>query len=178
MGSLSLGCLLPPPIESESELGNTSPMVAPSTIFPEPDNMPVLLSTQCREPELFNLAVFDADGDDTIYWRVFIDFSSNRLQFEQFEDRINQEPVLPSSVDISGQRTLRFFIDASDPRFLEQPNRFEIPHIIEVIASDRPFNDDPFEARQPDPAVAEVAETTIWAWTVTITDGPCVVGAN
>lgn len=171
------GCLLPPPIEPATEFDNQPPRIVPSGIFPDPASMPVLLSTQCTEPELFNLAVFDADEDDTIYWRVFVDFEANPLQFEEFPDLIDRVPVEPSSVGGDGRRQLRFELDATDERFSAGPNRFEVPHVVEVIASDGIFDDDPFRAREPDPSISGT-ETTLWAWTITLSDGPCPVGAN
>lgn len=166
-------CILPPPIDPVAEFGNQPPRVIPSGIFPDPVQMPILLSEQCTEPQVFNLFVEDGDENDTIFWRVFVDYSANPFQYEEFADFIDQREVTPGNADADGRRQLRFELEATDLRFSSGINRFNTGHVVEVVVSDRLFSDDPLSAR--DPAV-EVAQTAIWAWTVNLTDGPCPVG--
>ncbi|MEL6546397.1 MAG: hypothetical protein AAFQ82_17355 [Myxococcota bacterium] len=172
---LASGCLLPPPIEPEAEFGNQAPRVIDSSIFPATVNVPIDLSTQCSQQdqtEPFFLDVFDADAQDTIYWRVFVDWSEDTLQFERFQTDIEQIDVLPSEAE-DGRRTLRADILGSDARFQTGLNPLDRPHVIEFVISDRPFSDDPLTAREP---VGSTAQTTLWQWTVRLNDEPCTLG--
>lgn len=137
--------------------------------------MPILLSEQCTEPQVFNLFVEDGDENDTIFWRVFVDYSANPFQYEEFADFIDQQEVTPSNAFADGRRQLRFELAATDLRFSSGINRFNTGHVVEVVVSDRIFSEDPLAARDP---AGETGQTAIWAWTVNLTDGPCPVGGN
>ena len=169
-------CLLPPPIEPEAEFGNQAPRVLDSTIFPAPVDMPIELSIQCTQPgqtQTFLLDIFDADDRDTIYWRVFVDYSADPLQFERFAEEIQQPDIRPSEASEDGRRALRAEILGSDARFFAGPNQLTRPHIVEFVVSDRPFSDEPLNARE---SVVNTAQTTVWQWTVDLNNEPCDIG--
>lgn len=171
-------CILPPPIEPEAEFGNQAPRVIDSTIFPAPIDMPIDLSIQCTEQgqaQTFLLDVFDADDGDTIFWRVFIDYSSDPLQFERFENDIVQPDIRPSEATEDGRRTLRVDILGNDGRFFAGPNQLIEPHVVEFVVSDRVFSNQPLTARE---STIDTAQTTVWQWAVNLIDEPCPVGAT
>ncbi len=176
LGAIS-ACLLPPPIEPEAEFGNQAPRVIDATIFPPPIDMPIDLSIQCTEQgqaQTFLLDVFDADDGDTIYWRVFVDYRSDPLQYERFAEDIAQPDIRPSEATEDGRRTLRVDILGNDGRFFAGPNQLSEPHIVEFVISDRVFSEQPLTARE---STVSTAQTTVWQWAVNLTDEPCPFGA-
>lgn len=168
-------CILPPPIDPVAEFGNQPPRIIPSGIFPNPVQMPITLTEDCGEPQVFNLFVLDPDERDTIFWRVFVDYSANEFQFEEFPDLIEQESIVPANTGPDLRRQLRFELSAADPRFSAGATRFNSGHVIEVLISDRPFKEDPLSARD---TASDSAQTAIWAWTANLSDGPCPLTRN
>jgi len=101
----------------------------------------------------FNLSVFDLDNEDSIYWRVFLDYQESPSQALELD--IEEGEVLPSSA-VQGRRQIRFVVDAFDERFFTSASPLTAAHEVEVVVADRPFSDaSPLESREPDAAFPE-----------------------
>lgn len=169
-------CVLPPPIEQAPGFANQAPRILVETLLPRPSEMPIEMTTDCADGYDFNLSVFDLDDQDSIYWRVFLDFAANRFQAEEFN--LAEGEVLPSSAN-QGRRQVRFTVDAFDARFFSGTSPFAEPHVVEIIVSDRPFSDaSPLEGRRPDTAAFPEAQIDLFAWSVALSQNPCGPGGG
>jgi hypothetical protein len=133
------------------------------------------MTTECADGYEFNLSVFDLDDEDSIYWRVFLDYEQSPAQALDIE--IDEGEVLPSSA-LQGRRQVRFVVDAFDERFFTSPNPLTAAHEVEIIVSDRPFsNASALESREPDAAFPE-GQVDLNKWPVVISQNPCGPGGG
>ena len=129
------GCLVPPPIPETPVSQNSAPRIDINKLDPHPVQGPVTMSTTCTS-YTFRVQLSDPDYDDTLYWRVFADYHRDWFQ----ESLVQPAPADPSS---PGSQQISFVIYPNDPRFFQAPGATGI-HTVEVLVSDRPFDDESF----------------------------------
>lgn len=162
--SLSAGCLVPPPINEAPVHQNSAPWLDKNQLDPHPAEGPVSMSTHC-ESYSFRALLTDQDPVDTLYWRVFLDYHR-----DIFQDSLVQEVVGdPAS---PGNSQVTFDIHPSDARFFQGTTAVGI-HTVEILLSDRPFDDESFPPGRfvldPDGFV----DSFIWPIDIVSTELPC-----
>ncbi len=148
---------------------NQPPRILPASLNPPPEEGWRRMSINCTTPYIFLASVSDPDADDTVYWRVFIDYHRDE------NDRL--PPVgelLPNAADPRAERVLSFPVMATDPNF---GSRLGEPHAVELWVADRPFYTDgrsPLgRAVQGDGVDQGLTDSFVWA--VGLAD---IVGCN
>lgn len=159
---LLAGCLVPPPIDEGILRPNQPPRVLLENLTPDPSDGPKTLSVSCAE-NLFVASVTDSDPADTIYSRIFVDYFKIERPWE-----IEVRETLPLDIHIEEPRVLSFFIDGNDERFGIDETRFQVPHTVELVVSDRPFYRD---SRAPEGrAPTEDGLVDAIVWVINLTD--------
>ena len=124
-----------------------------------------MLTTGCP-PYLFLAQLVDPDVQDTLYWRVFINY--NR---QDPENLIATE--VHQYVQTDNPTPISFSIDAQDPSF-NNPVGSGIPDQVELLVSDRPFATD---TREPvGRSVLDNGLSDAFIWTVYRTNDACASG--
>ncbi|MEK7704787.1 MAG: hypothetical protein AAB426_07485 [Myxococcota bacterium] len=152
-------CLLPPPITELPAEQNQPPRIEPTSLRWDPTDGPRTMSTHCASYRFYAL-VSDPDAEDTLYWRVFVDYHRDRNPLE------TEEHVLDPQ---AGDRSLSFSVDPQgDTRFGVAEGRLAQAHTVELFVADRPFYQDerPPLAR----AVEDGGEVDSFIWTVELSD--------
>lgn len=127
------GCILPPPIEEGTEVKNQPPRILVETLSPPPQDLPKRMSVQCPQYRFF-ANVQDPDPSDTIYYRVFINYLTDLSPLDTVV-----VPLRPNETNPGAARLINFSIDPKHERFGPEDTKFEVPHAIELLVSDRPF---------------------------------------
>tara|TARA_Y100001934_G_scaffold106779_1_gene131229 strand:+ start:181 stop:732 length:552 start_codon:yes stop_codon:yes gene_type:complete len=158
------GCLLPPPVDEASELVNLAPRIVPESLTPDPTEGPKVMSTACESYPFF-ARITDPDRNDTLYWRVFLDYHRDDAPVLTEVQVLTPDPNSLVSVDL-----IQFNVSPND-ELLVGGGRLNEPHMVELLVSDRPFNEAPIE---PEGRVIQAEEglTDSFIWTVEITDEP------
>jgi hypothetical protein len=167
------GCLLPPPIDEGDPVDNHSPRIVPESLSPTPpgEDMSILCP-----PYSFRATVSETDREDTLYWRVFIDYERNLDA-----DRVGGVHGELPPTNTGSTRLVFFEIDANNEHFrpTEVRGKFDVPHTVELLVADRPFIDsiEPIGKFVEDPG-----ETDSNNWTIELlqTEDPdtCVGGGT
>lgn len=158
---LHIGCLLPPAGEEIPPTDNLPPRVLLESLFPDPTDGPVAMSRQCPSYQFF-ARLSDPDPQDTLYWRVFVDYHRDGQALQRLVT-----PVGPAD---RGQTPVIFFVDPLDPR-LSPPAGGSTVHMVELLVADRPFRDD-----LSIPLARSVEEDGLlgsFIWTVDLEDTAC-----
>jgi hypothetical protein len=154
------GCILPPPIEEGSDVENQPPRILVETLSPPPQDLPKRMSVQCAQYRFF-ANVQDPDPNDTIYYRVFIDYLNNS-DAERLDTEVKDKP--PDETNPGAARLLTFSVDPTDERFGPESTKFEVSHAVELLISDRPFST--FEQAPVGRVVEEDGLTDSYTWPV------------
>jgi len=156
----SSACLLPPPITELPTEDNLPPRIEPTSLRWDPTAGPRPMSTRCPTYRFYAL-VSDPDENDTIYWRVFVDYHRDPNPLDSSDVHVlDPQP---------GERPLTFSVDpTTDDRFGVAEGRMNEPHTVELLVADRPFFADerPPLAR----AVEGSGEIDSFIWTVELSD--------
>ncbi|MBI3179056.1 MAG: hypothetical protein HYZ27_05305 [Deltaproteobacteria bacterium] len=159
-------CVLPPPNEEGVPVQHQPPRILPASLNPPPEEGWRNISIQCTTPYIFLASVSDPDADDTVYWRVFVDYQ--RVENDRLPP-IGELP--PNAADPRAERVLSFPIMSTDPNF---GARLAEPHTVELWVADRRFHTDgrsPLgRAVQGEGADAGLTDSFVWA--VGLTDTP------
>lgn len=125
----SQACLLPPPVDEASPESNRQPTIEP--VSPTIDGEPFTLS--CTNNTTFIANLNDPDPNDTLHYRVFLDYYRSAP-----EDLLAIEPT--DVVRVRGQsRTIVFEVGVGDGPFAERPSE---THVVELFVVDRRFDDE------------------------------------
>ena len=130
-GTAGPACILPPPIDEESPDANRPPTIDP--IFPALENGEAVRLDCNGRPEVFSAIINDENLRDSLYYRFFVDYF--RLQPA---DLFAIEPVRVVPQPNGQARIATQQISILDPTLQERPTDV---HIIELLVSDRPFDD-------------------------------------
>ncbi len=147
-------CLLPPPIDEESPDANRPPFIEP--LLPPPGE-PIALNCS-GQATLFLANIGDDNLRDTLYYRFFIDYY-RRDPEDILDTRIGEAPPTPGRARVAQES-----ITANNPILLERPADV---HIVELLLSDREFNDSIDD--QPSVVGRVVVEgglTALYTWAV------------
>ena len=156
------GCLFPAPTEEVPRPTNQPPRILLDSLFPNPHDGPVFMSTRC-EPYEFFARLTDPDATDTLYWKVFFDYHRDARVLEREIFTVTLDPLDLAPI-------VSFLVDPSDSRFTAFA-RTSQPHTIELLVSDRPFYTD---QRIPlGRAVFQEGEQDYYSWTAKIEDILC-----
>ena len=159
------GCLVPPPIPDEPVYQNNAPRIDINRLDPHPIEGPVQMSTSCTA-YTFRAQVIDRDFNDTLYWRVYLDYHR-----DWFQESIVQEVYADPSTQ--GVQQLSFSVYPTDARFLQGANTLG-PHTVELLLADRPFNEDNFPpGRDTVPDGDGYIDSFIWPVQVVADELPC-----
>ena len=161
MGGL-MGCLLPPPIGQAPDEYNLPPQIIPDSLTPAPTEGPKLMSIHCSGYPFF-ARISDPDQNDTLYWRVFLDYHRDENPI------LSEVQVLPPGPNrLVDADLIQFTISPNNELFIGG-GRMDEAHQVELLVSDRPFESQPIapEGR------GLVDESGLWdsfVWTVELTD--------
>ncbi len=151
---------MPPSVEEVPAPVNLAPRIVPELLAPVPHQGIKRLSTECESYE-FSAALADPDPDDTLYWRVLIDYFADQTQGGLDPEELTQD-IGPDPSGAASSRPLVFRVDPDDTRFTLASG----VHVIELIAADRPFGNPEREfglRRTTDDGLIDVA-----TWVVTL----------
>lgn len=160
-----VACLLPPPVDEAETVPNLPPRIEPDSLTPAPTEGVKNMTTLCP-PYQFFAELTDPDPDDTLYWRVFLDYN------------LQQVPNLLATEIRSTMPgvTINFDVDPNDPRF-QTSGTFTAVHTVELFIADRPFTN---VARQPYARSVEtdgLTDSFMWAIDLSNT-AECIVGGQ
>jgi len=142
-----VGCVMPPDAEYVLTPANQPPRITSAS--PTPYVAIVYQSPACEPIEqLYSVSVRDPDLTDTIYWRAFVDYSTNSTFASGQLDNADQDLPIP------------FPVRGDDSRFRKAMG---VPHIVEIIVADRPFADDDRAPRAHALLNGGFTASTIWA---------------
>lgn len=127
LSALAAGCLLPPPVDEADPETNRQPTIAPA--FPLPLEAVTL---SCSSPTPFFANLNDPDVNDTLYWRLFIDY------YRADADYLESTTVTPLPPDRGNARAVTFSISSTDAILQERPDEV---HFVELFVADRRFDD-------------------------------------
>lgn len=165
-------CLLPPPVEPAAEDLNLAPRIVPESLTPDPTEGPKVMSTACESYPFF-ARITDPDRADTLYWRVFLDYHRDDAPALTEVQTLEPDPNSLVSFDL-----IQFFVSPNDD-LLIGGGRINETHMVELLVSDRPFNE---TAIEPEGRVIASDEGLVdsFIWTVEITDEvrPCPAGGT
>ncbi len=117
------GCLLPADSDYVPPPANVPPrLVDPS---PSPTNGFIDQGPGCPAQD-YGAKVVDSDYNETIYWRVFVDYQMRNAQIVDYGEVTNQAPAVPIGPFHTDSNTAWVGGDA-------------VPHVVELVVSDRPF---------------------------------------
>ncbi len=170
------GCVLPPPIDEEPVPHNLAPRIAfEGALSPDPsraDNWPLQMYVDTQPPPRnecadypFNISVADPDPLDTIYWRVFLDYSANTTKVP-----VEEGEIPPPEDGISDlPQKISFTVSPLDVNF-----KYGCPtggctgtHWVELLVADRPFE---LRADPVGRSVSEDGKMASFIWTVNIVE--------
>ena len=156
------GCLLPPPIGPAPDEYNLPPQIIPDSLTPAPTEGPKLMSIHCSGYPFF-ARISDPDQNDTLYWRVFLDYHRDENPI------LSEVQVLPPGPNrLVDAALIQFTISPNNELFIGG-GRMDEAHQVELLVSDRPFESQPIA---PEGRVL-VDESGLWdafVWTVELTD--------
>ncbi|MBI5509240.1 MAG: hypothetical protein HY903_10855 [Deltaproteobacteria bacterium] len=163
-------CLLPPAVDEVATPVNQPPRIDPVTLSPSPAMGPIFMSIDCNAYR-FYATITDPDPDDTIYWRVFLDYHRDRRRlFTEVKS------LAPDPGQTNEGRSLLFTVYPNDERFKDGDLTYTEPHTVELLVADRGFFDGPEpQARTVDPD--GLIASFVWPVQLGTTADPgCVVG--
>ena len=159
------GCLVPPPIPDEPVYQNNAPRIDINKLDPHPIEGPVQMSANCTS-YTFRAQIVDRDFNDTLYWRVFLDYHR-----DWFQESLVQEVFADPSTQ--GVQQVSFSVYPSDTRFFQGANALG-PHTVELLLADRPFNDDNFPPGRDTFSDSDgYIDSFIWPVEIVAEDLPC-----
>ena len=159
------GCLVPPPIPEEPVYQNSAPRIDINKLDPHPIEGPVQISTNCTS-YTFRAQIVDRDYNDTLYWRVYLDYHR-----DWFQESLVQEVFADPSTQ--GVQQLSFTVFPSDTRFFQGASALGT-HTVELLLADRPFDDDKFPPGRDTLSDSDgFIDSFIWPIEIVADDLPC-----
>ena len=144
-------------------MANQSPRIDKNNMTPDPTEGPKVMTTKCNA-YLFFAQVFDPDPQDTLYWRVFLDY-------------YHQQPGAKLATEIRTAKSgtvISFNVDPNDPAFFTTGTFSEV-HVVELFVADRPFDTlprAPYGRNVEDPGLTD---SFVWAIDLSST-ADCISG--
>ncbi len=136
-----------------------------TTVDPPPTILPARLSVDCPFWPFYAGAA-DPDAEDSIYWRVFINYATNTPQ-QKVAAEVRELPGNP--LQPGADRSFNFPVETNDIRFSASGDPITTMHAVEVLIADRPFDD----LREPRARVPEEGGLTdSFVWPVRLTTDP------
>jgi hypothetical protein len=161
-------CLLPPQVDEVSAPKNQPPRIEPNALSPTPQSGPVFMSVDCPSYS-FYAAISDPDAEDTLYYRIFLDYSRDPRKLFTDVKRIASDNGQADTKAIS------FKINPNDERFADGDLTYTEPHAVELFVADRPFFDGP----EPEGRVVDadgLVATFVWPIQLAATADPSCAG--
>jgi len=160
-------CLSPAPIEVEAVLPNYPPVFPPERVTPPFEREISYDPTVTTAPIEFEVTgITDADTADRIYWRWFVNYDA------RFNPYVAAVGVPGGRAQEPGGTSIRFTLDPCEElRNLSQ----RALHRIEVLVSDRPFDEDADDTVARNQTIGDGAGQFRVVWFVSVDLSTCPV---
>jgi hypothetical protein len=161
------GCLAPAPIEVEAVLPNYPPVFPPERVTPPFEQEISYDPTVTTAPIEFEVAgITDVDAADRVYWRWFVNYDA------RFNPYVAAVGVPGGRAQEPGGTSIRFSLDPCEElRNLSERSL----HRVEVLVSDRPFDEDDEDTVARNQSVAKGAGQFRVVWFVSVDLSACPV---
>ena len=159
IGMSSSACVVAIPAEFQQEIGGDGGVNAYPVIKDSTPAMPGPLTVKNSTPQTISLTLSDSDLRDTLYVRVFRDYSPTHTGF------FGTYPVTNDAENGREDRQLPPFDTSTWCAGITGP------HIFDAVVADRPFDDTP-SATLPSRSATGNGKTSTRSWYVQCVTGP------